>query len=243
MADRPIIFSAPMIRALLAGRKTQTRRPLSPHNLRIWTGGLDYSGHYVKPERVLFSAAMNNARDFRSIEGRLAWITDPAVHQSGAIMAQWLGRLTYAPGDRLWVKERWALVGGADYADLRGIKDPAWCYPERDRRYFADGDAYDGAAEHWLTSLYMPRWASRITLTITDVRVQKLHEISEGDARREGCPRLVVDDDGHFYESERGTHRSGFAGGWDHLHGAGAWYANPEVVAITFTVERRNIDA
>jgi hypothetical protein len=66
----------------------------------------------------------------------------------------------------------------------------------------------------------MPRWASRLTLTVSDVRVQRLQAISEEDAQAEGVAKLIWDGEGGWYESATGTYRCGFAGIWQHLHGA-----------------------
>jgi hypothetical protein len=97
----------------------------------------------------------------------------------------------------------------------------------------------------------MPRWASRLTLTVTDVRVQRLHDISEADAEAEGIERLKSGRG--FYDPTASkaavrfgewtsTARQGFSRLWESIHGPSAWDANPWVVALTFTVEKRNID-
>jgi hypothetical protein len=158
MRDRPIIFSALMVQALLAGQKTQTRR-LSSSPLR----------------RV-------------------------------------------QPGDRLWVRENWRPVHSND--------------PTRGAQYRAD---IGGDQTVWRHSIHMPRWASRITLLVTDVRVQRLQEINRGDAMAEGCPFPNM--------AEGPSPTDWFRDLWDQLHGNGAWNTNPEIVAATFTVQRRNIDA
>jgi len=214
VTDRPILFSAPMVRALLDGRKTQTRRILE-----------DQPGDLDKP--------------FMMDDG--SWhVTD----SRGGHMSPLTVR--FYKGDRLWVRETlrrqhannvvgetWLYGADQEVVNLRH-GDPripdmlAWAHHK-------EGDT--------CVSIHMPRWASRLTLTVTDVRVQRLQEISEADALAEGAARLVMDDDGRFYENERGTHRCGFAGLWAHINGADSWDANPWVVAVTFTVERRNIDA
>ena len=127
MSDHPIIFSGPMVRSLLDGRKTQTRRVLKPQpqgeQPKNWTRA-----------------------------------NDKAVR--------------YAPGDRLYVREA-----------INKVSTPG------DVVYRADFEAggNDGAGLGWRPSIHMPRWASRLTLTVTDVRVQRLQDISEEDARAEGC--------------------------------------------------------
>lgn len=186
MADRPIIFSAPMVRALLSGRKTQTRRVL-----RDPTG----SGWYRHPKTSQIVGCMGNP---------------PPL-------------LPYAPGDRLWVREA-----------LERANGEAIGYP-------ADGDWLPNTPWRWqrrtLPSIHMPRWASRLTLTVTEVRVQRLQDISEEDARAEGAkrPMAICEDDGTTYVD-------GFANIWTSLHGPDAWDANPWVAAISFGVQRGNID-
>ncbi len=95
----------------------------------------------------------------------------------------------------------------------------------------------------WRPAIHMPRWASRLTLELTDVRVERLQDISEQDAIAEGADRLVMDDDGKFYESANGTHRCGYAGLWDHINGDGSWDENPFVWCISFRTILANIDS
>ena len=89
----------------------------------------------------------------------------------------------------------------------------------------------------WRPSIHMPRSASRLTLTVTEVRVQRLQDISEEDARAEGI-------EGEFLPWPQGywTYRPYFAELWNSLHGPDAWDANPWVVALSFTVQHGNID-
>ena len=183
--DRPIIFSSPMVRALLDGRKTQTRRALNPQPETLPNG---FAG----------------------------------------------SRLPYAFGDRLWVREA-----------IDKVSEPG------DVFYRADYEAAHGNSGQglgWKSSIHMPRWASRITLTVTEVRVQRLQEISEADAVAEGIFHRPSD----FYPQGVWTHggdegwhtpEAAYRHLWNSLHGPDAWDENPWVVAITFTTERRNIDA
>jgi hypothetical protein len=202
MTDRPIIFSAPMVRALIDGRKTQTRRVLKPQ----------------PPEWV---SAMTH-------EGGNEWIGAGDGH--GTIL-----RTPYAPGDRLWVREAWNQSGLAFPVPRPGMGR---------MHYRADPDHgwkdYWGA---WRSPIHMPRWASRLTLTVTDVTVQRLHEISDADAVAEG----ITPHGGLFLGS--GTQAdiwmsaiNSFHSLWNGIHGPDAWSANPWVCALTFTVDPRNID-
>ncbi|WYK06479.1 hypothetical protein DWF04_016500 [Cereibacter sphaeroides f. sp. denitrificans] len=188
MADRPIIFSAPMVRALLDGQKSQTRRIIKPQPFLIANG----------------------------------WA---CVDRSGAPQT-WLPQLRvtrYAPGDRLWVREAWTarMEHGWTIADARSRMF------REEILYRADGDD----AEGWWPSIHMPREFSRTTLIVTEVRVQRLQDISDEDAVAEGVGDLC------------GAPALVFADLWESLHGPEAWAQNPWVAAITFTTHRCNIDA
>lgn len=216
MNVKPIIFSGPMVRAILEGRKTQTRRVL-------------------KPQIVCFLGEVPS----------FSW-----GKFSGLFPDDWFGygneidgALPYLPGDILWVRESWAARLDEDHIQPRDLTSST-------AFFWADGPAYccntgcNGAAGRVRAAMHLPRRLSRLTLEVTDVRVQRVQEISEEDAEAEGAPNLVMDDDGKFYESNTGTYRCGFSGLWDHLNakrGFG-WDANPWVVAVTFEVHRVNVD-
>lgn len=202
MTDRPIIFSAPMVRALLAERKTQTRRIYKVP-----------SGSYVE-------------------QGGVWAMTDGCAYGDAA--------LPYTPGDRLWVRENCATWG--DHEAIYRADDAV-------EYGLAVSDGKFGAKWKARPSIHMPRWASRLTLTVSDVRVQLLQDISEADAIAEGIDRLP--DSGvpnHFSVSVDGgwlsdpTAIGAYGLLWEHIHGPGAWDANPWVAALTFTVQRGNID-
>lgn len=193
MMERPILFSGPMVRAILEGRKSVTRRAM-------------------KPQPVL------NERGFWNWKAH-GWQGDCGPMRSA------LEDCPYgAPGDRLWVREAWQ----ADPPD-----DGTWAYTqwagcatstidEIPRRFRAPKHclyraSWDGFELRWRPSIHMPRWASRLLLEVTEVRVQRLQDISEEDARAEGV------------ES-----RAAFCGLWDTLNGAGEWRANPWVWAMSF---------
>lgn len=172
MKERPILFSAPMVRAILAGTKTQTRRVAKPK---------------------------------RSIEP----MTDECPYGE--------------PGDRLWVRETWnSFDGWAGYyyaADYEG-----WGIGSDD-----DPDHVPDHEVRWRPSIHMPRAASRITLEITDVRVERLQDISDADLECEGLQETIdagIDHDG--------TPRDAWRALWSSINGAESWAANPWVWAIEF---------
>lgn len=250
MTDRPILFSAPMVRAILEGRKTQTRRIITRKNLRIYTGGLDYPGSFVKPDQATFEAAFNNARKFRRIEHVMTWVTDPVTHQIGAVMSQWTGRVAHSVGDRLYVREAWrtdpVFDGHSPVKSHNGkpalpidcpITYDADCIPEFGKNRQA---------------MHMPHWASRITLKIADVRIEPLQDINEADAIAEGVEFCPIEKDGlggwKCYapnpkgQDEWSSPYHSYRTLWDSINGPGAWKANPWVAVYTFHVINRNID-
>ena len=217
MADRPIIFSAPMVRALLAGRKTQTRRVIKDAPYGEWFADRDGPG------------------DWR-------WVA-PEGRPTMPI------RLPYAPGDRLWVREAWQTSPA--YEDLA----PSDLSEECPILYLADGwmqdwgmfaDQHDVRRGRKRVGMHMPRWASRLTLLVAEVRVRRVQSITGTDAKAEGItafprdpsdPCWGVSRDGPMGENPRDAFRDL----WDSLNGkrAGAsWDENPWVVAYTFSVER-----
>ena len=200
MTDRPILFSAPMVRALLAGTKMQTRRVLKP-----------------LPRRTIFFDPKTAGKD--QFQG-------PRIQ----------------PGDRLWVREtgNWRgpmknQIGAGSISFTFYAADSA-----RGRSEFFDDKNKPG--------IFMPRWASRLTLYVTDVRVERLNSISEADARAEG---VVQRPDGWFtvIDAQRGltgaaTHAvDAYAMLWDSINGLGSWAQNPWVAAYTFAVRAGNIDS
>lgn len=247
MSDRPIIFSAPMIRALLDGRKTQTRRLIKLNG---------YRPEFCGPRGCEGDPTCWGWEDSEHGD----WVT--LEKEAGQRMGWRDWRGAYAPGDRLYVREAWCT--SPPYDDIK----PSEMGGDESIRYAADG-----AWESWgwgdlgcvvggraRSSIHMPRWASRLTLTVTDVRVQRVQDISEADAKAEGLATVtkdgslwkwgIPDRDGLPGNDDHGWHwrdwkadpREAFRDIWNSIHGPDAWAANPWVCALTFTVERRNID-
>ena len=217
MTDLPMLFSAPMILALLAGRKTQTRRVLKP-----------------QPQTFITDQGTPCDVGVIHVEGDRR----PRVTTGRVITLQ---EVPYAVSDRLWTRETWQLHGRASDVCTVVYKasiNESWT--EANEQF---PDALAGRMQPrpfqagWASPIHMPRWASRLTLTVTAVKVERLQDISEEDAEAEGCAPVQVPPDGGS-----APHVEGYRDLWNSLHGSDAWAANPWVAALTFTVEQRNID-
>ncbi|MCA3246082.1 MAG: hypothetical protein ING19_21175 [Azospirillum sp.] len=222
-----------MVRALLDGRKTQTRRVLSS----VRTFGLpDSSACTLRGDDL--ARALLEAHDFRNVGGSAwAWKAKAFDHQAPAQFTTWYAHLRIAPGDRLWVKETARLVSVGP-ATTRGIVYAADGENAEVRFTTQPEDAKGLYRIKTTPSIHMPRWASRITLLVEDVRVERLHAITERDAMAEGADPILVPPDGGS-----APHVEGFRALWSSINGPDAWAANPWVVVVGFKVVRANIDA
>lgn len=212
MKERPIFFSGAMVRALLAGTKTQTRRTVKPQ---------------PAPGQGIVNAAYCRAPHL--------WLRDGPCDESDSAY-EW--SCPYGtPGDRLWVRESFAHI-------YSNNKVPASRRPE-DVAYMADALAPDADVYGpWKPSIHMPRWASRILLEVTEVRVERLQNISEADALAEGIvphvrggwhwhPHNPADmDDWHQFGFK--TAAFAYRDLWERL--GGDWSANPWVWAVSFRI-------
>lgn len=198
MSEKPILFSAPMVRAILAGNKTQTRRIVKPQPSDHWA-----------PRVGRYHPTVVNKRTGEE---------EPGPEIFGASDEEEGRKAKYAPGDLLWVKEVWAQY-------------PVEMNPEPcDWWYRATRDVLPPGHTRWKSPIYMPREASRITLEVTAVRVERLTEISEGDAIAEG----IACDGKHGWHSHSGDMRHNapshaFRALWESINGVGSWDLNPWV--------------
>ncbi|MRT30833.1 hypothetical protein [Herbaspirillum sp. CAH-3] len=219
MKERPILFSAPMVRAILAGDKTQTRRIVKfPHHnpLVEWEpitiggerGGRTASGEKIPEQGGIFHT--------RTGEGLMC------PHGQ--------------PGDRLWVRETWRGVVKIsppnavkpEYGVARYVPDKEHCK----RIEYAATEKRD--ADPWRPSIHMPRWASRILLEITCVRVERLLDISQADAYAEGAMSWAQEQETQVKDLNGGDDRIAFMALWESIGGAGSWAANPWVWVVEF---------
>ena len=207
MKEHPILFSGPMVKAILEGRKTQTRRIVKPYGLGElldeWPKG---SGIFCE-------------REF----GREECIIRQNVCPYGQ------------PGDRLWVRETWAPRG------VHPVTRPDGKFGAAVIEYRADGqratwnhDPIQRIKDDWRPSIFMPRWASRITLEVTAVRVERLQDISPEDALAEGIdhyvPGVTAGQRGEVEADPIAEYREL----WESINGPGSWAENPWVWALSF---------
>ncbi|EDU0618595.1 hypothetical protein AHY83_004336 [Salmonella enterica subsp. salamae] len=223
-----MIFNAEMVRAILDGRKTQTRRP-------------------IKWKQTRFTEIAE--RDDGSL---WPWAED--CERGGDI---WFACPFGEVGDRIWVRETWATLGNEDGCCVdwddelcKGDEKSAariyrasceqrpgdyglWSIPDdADWKPHTENQKFEGA---WRPSIHMPRWASRITLEITDVRVERLNNISECDAKAEGIKQdWTCIDPGLGLYAHKNDVQDDYETLWKSIYGEESWVANPWVWAITF---------
>ena len=217
MKERPILFSAAMVRAILDGRKTQTRR-------------------IAKISDPIEHAAINcQVVNFRK---KTYWFNCQKSHPDHIANACPHGIF----GDRLWVRESWSTHACLDN------KKPSELINVNSYHYWADGEINTGKKR---PSIHMPRWASRIDLEITGIRVERLQDISEDDAKAEGAQRFdnipIGTPRPYRNEPDRwsmenplntdyclSTPRYAFANIFEKINGQGSWDKNPWVWVIEF---------
>jgi hypothetical protein len=223
MRERPILFSGPMVRAILAGMKTQTRRIIGGMDSVCYVGPCEGDTGYAHPDRVCSPGPGFHYHD------------ENGFHH-GEIDCPY-----GAPGDRLWVRETWRV---SDVAE----GEIAYAADGRTIRYVSAGDAAwwkrwgaKCAGGKWAPGIFTKRWASRILLEVTDVHVERLQAISEEDARAEGVSGKACADctvTRGVYDPacpECLTARDAFRMLWDSINGERApWASNPWLWAISF---------
>jgi hypothetical protein len=209
MKSRPILFSAPMVRTILSGVKCQTRRVVK------------FKNHHTIEQR-------NDGQDW------------PWMYDSERDADWWMPCPYGQPGDQLWVRESWKwccsqltnarythhtiqyaadqqrqTVEATDSAQYMPMQPPQK-EGEKLGQYLLRMDRW---WDRYRPSIHMPRWASRITLEVTGVRVERLNDISRGDAMAEGCP---------FPNMSQGDDpRQWYTDLWTQINGAGSWRLNP----------------
>ena len=220
MKEHPILFSAPMVRAILEGRKTQTRRVCKN---KVYANGLGFNGHdfnchndYLPPSALLM--------DYR--EG--------GYDSTTSDLEGWGEACPYGqPGDRLWVRETHAIVPRTAYAMSDGVQQTLRPDDNHDAAIYREGWERSTGGFRWRPSIHMPRWASRILLEVVSVRVERLQDISEADAEAEGAP-LELGVLERVTLGAKARYRSGFCRLWSSINGRESWDANPWVWVVEF---------
>lgn len=200
MKERPVIFNSEMVRAILDGRKTQTRRAISDRQLHL----IDVA---------------SQVGECYPLESGIDHANSQSYYREHCPFGQ--------VGDRLWVREAYqGPLFNLDQMETY-LEDTSKFERQEFCEYRADGgrtpeyyDADDNLRHGWKPSIHMPRWASRITLEITGVRVERLQDISEADAIAEGGTK-------HF-------NIDWFGPLWASIYGVDSWNANPWVWVIEF---------
>jgi hypothetical protein len=254
MKERPILFSAPMVQAIRDGRKTQTRRPVTPQP----------PAAAVKPWCIIHSSHASRT-------GTWGW-TDSVEAEPPRYVVDGVRCPLGVAGDQLWVREafqvfertssevdgqEWSQVTKRLRTDLDEPPSSRWCR----LAYRADAELDEVT---WRPSIHMPRWASRIQLESELIRVQRLHDITDEEAIAEGiaplftdeemrrkpylrncrglwrnylwhgCARGKVMDQWRFQGSGYESARDSFSSLWESVYGAGSWAQNPWVWVVNF---------
>lgn len=235
MKAHPILFNGDMVRALLAGRKTQTRRVLATQPSDRWHFG-------TASKRGIILGAITSSHPKKGRFG--AFIRREIWANAGKFEHDVITCPFGKPGDLLWVREAFGYeirnVGGTPHEQITfraSNSDAAHCY---------DCNGMEQPMK-WKPSLHMPRHASRLTLRITDVRVERLQEISEEDAKAEGvsCGESLGGC-ANYWHSDHGEKFpmaiNAFSDLWQSINGPESWSANPWVWVIEFEVIQANVD-
>jgi hypothetical protein len=213
MREKPILFSAPMIRAILDGRKSQTRRIIKPQPSKPF-GGIFCDG--------------------------VKWWTGDSL--TGEVIETI--RVPYAVGDRLWVRETCFAQSSPDGEGVAYPADRSWRIIDHtkeatekwlDLLYYRrrNDDGFEGSTGKLLPPIHMPRWASRITLEVVAVRVERVQDITRSDIRAEGVtiPAHMSNE-----ESYKAAYHKAWVALWDSINASRGhgWNANPFVWVVEF---------
>lgn len=211
MKERQILFKGPLVRAILAGQKTVTRRVVKPQFQTAPVDVVDGVPSWDSPTNYAGEVQMNTQRGKPCPYGK--------------------------PGDRLWVREAWAADAQVDAVAPRDLSQGEPIHYPADGAVRQTGCAMITPGKG-RPSIHMPRWVSRILLEVTAVRVERLQDITEEQARAEGC---TADDDPFWHPTYndpdsggRPSHRNTFEYLWGEINGADAWAANPWVWVVEF---------
>ncbi len=241
--ETPILFSAPMINALLAGQKTQTRRVLTRENAVAYENDTPAT-RLLQAEWPRLDFAAAEQRQNTVLAG--PFLATP-VKPMGDALDGCLCRVypRAYKGERMWVRETWASAYARGAWGTLYAADNSYAQGKRAHEKGPHYNADDRPPIKWRPSIFMPRWASRLTLSVTEVRVQRLQDISGEDAIAEGitierCGCEVCTHSSQMCSADQSTACIEYARLWESINGdrpGCSWDDNPWVIARTFTVE------
>lgn len=245
--ERPILFNGPMVRQILADQdpKTQTRRVLKPRLIVPLARPIKHAAKHPGPYFDSYCSERKTPENPRGMSDQWCWWTADDRPDPLSTVRCPFG----APGDRLWVREAWCLANPEFYplddpSMVGRPRGPAW--PDGSPRvaFYAatdeDVEGNDGGSP-WKPSIHMPRWAARITLEVTAVRVERLHAIADADAWAEGIAGV----DGQLDDAAIGRAarimgasiedaRASFGALWATIHGEQSLVEDPFVWVVEF---------
>ena len=208
MREHPLLMKGPLVRATLAGLKTQTRRPIKP-----------------QPDDDIVDVEYDAIADL--------WLGNTQEDNDLGYTSSWAMRCPLGQdGDRLWVRETWQHfqnVGqrAADFPEYQRF--PANCFYRADE----SNPRTKPLSGKWRPSLLMPRWACRLVLPLVSVRVERVQDITEEDAKAEGVEPVLMRGIGSYPEwmrpTMRGGHQKAFELLWKQIYGDALWDVNPWV--------------
>lgn len=224
MKARPILFSSDMVRALLDGRKTQTRRVMK-----------------VQPSCDGMQVATCVASTDKARVNKYHWVKMAGngysyEHKDDEYFKCPFGKT----GELLWVRETFCLEGSESYEPV-----PLIPHYRASLEDLNEGQPLNDDRIRWKPSIFMPKWASRITLEITNVRVERLQDISREDALAEGCAHPLEGMEMASYIMQNADYvadeKTSFARLWQSINGVDSWEANPWVWVLEFKVHHKNV--
>lgn len=212
--ERPMLFGTPMVKAILDGHKSMTRRVLKvqPEWVDSKNPMVSSGWSYVNPKSSQKLSSYPNAKDFGEA-------------LAGVIKCSY-GQI----GDRLWVRETWSTHACFDDVKPKDLT-------VRSVHYWANGLVQTGKKR---PSIFMPRWACRILLEITEIRVERLNQISREEAVKEGLLKLpatgryVINQGDQYFGMASNNPCEVFEWLWESINGEGSWATNPWVWVICF---------
>lgn len=274
----PILYQTEMVRAIVreaekpGAGKTMTRRLLVPNRVRFFDG----RGSAWRPSDEQLAHALTDVRDVRRIDGDTwTWQGKAYPYQEPATHTTWFAHISPAPGDLLWVREAWRVSQTHDYmkpaelpprrmtmlyvagGSMGGVSSPPRVGDRPAAEYLHDA-AYPQGVPSWAgrrrPGMFLPRWASRLTLEVVDVRIERLQDISDGDALAEGIEKdhaVGMPKVWGWRDYLRGDEiakrhyadpRESFRTLWSSINGSSSWEANPWVMVIVFKPHLTNVD-